>query len=394
MLCVVGGDSPRRYYTLQTVNPQPVMKKRDISYVSFILFVNFQQIIMTEIVVNKHIFNVYDPADMSKRWHIEWYDGSTRIKKYTGINKFNTYKARMKAAKDLAAQVSMTMSRRISIIEEQMYGWIEIASKKKKWRESTAADYKTTVKALFAFIPDGRLSADRVEAFFVDLSTYLHPSTYNKYRLRLKNIFEDFGKYDLLYNVEPIKGVTRTPARYFQSHQIRQLTEEMHANDTDLLRFVQFQFYCFIRPKELRSLTAGHVLLEEGKVYIDASFSKNKKSQYVVIPDSFLPELDWVKDLAPGDFLFPSPLDRTKQIGRNTMSRRHKVMLRKLRYGSEYKLYSWKHTGAVHAVKAGIGVKELQIQLRHHSLDETDKYLRQLGVSDIMNLKAHFPAMP
>ena len=56
-----------------------------------------------------------------------------------------------------------------------------------------------------------------------------------------------------------------------------------------------------------------------------------------------------------------------------------------------YNVYSWKHSGAVDCVKAGISIKELQLQLRHHSLDQVDEYLRQLGLIDLMGLKTNFP---
>ena len=46
-------------------------------------------------------------------------------------------------------------------------------------------------------------------------------------------------------------------------------------------------------------------------------------------------------------------------------------------------LYSWKHTGVVMAVKAGIHIKQLQIQFRHHGLDQVDQYLRDLGIQQI-----------
>lgn len=62
-------------------------------------------------------------------------------------------------------------------------------------------------------------------------------------------------------------------------------------------------------------------------------------------------------------------------------------------FGKGYTLYSWKHTGAIQAVKAGIGVKELQIQLRHHSLDMVNQYLRQMGVWDLGQLQEKFPGL-
>jgi hypothetical protein len=75
------------------------------------------------------------------------------------------------------------------------------------------------------------------------------------------------------------------------------------------------------------------------------------------------------------------------------MLKRFRKVLNGLGFGNEYKLYSWKHTGAVASVRAGVGLKELQIQLRHHSLEEVDKYLRQLGVWDLANLEDRFPAI-
>jgi len=79
--------------------------------------------------------------------------------------------------------------------------------------------------------------------------------------------------------------------------------------------------------------------------------------------------------------------------GKNTMGKRFRLVLDGLGYGKEYQVYSWKHTGAVACVLAGIGLKALQSQLRHHSLDQVNEYLRQLGVGDFENLRRDFPAL-
>ena len=36
-------------------------------------------------------------------------------------------------------------------------------------------------------------------------------------------------------------------------------------------------------------------------------------------------------------------------------------------------------------------IKALQLQMRHHSLEETDKYLKGLGISDSASLFHEFP---
>lgn len=75
------------------------------------------------------------------------------------------------------------------------------------------------------------------------------------------------------------------------------------------------------------------------------------------------------------------------------MSGWHRAILRELGYGPKYQLYSWKHTGAIRAVKSGISVRELQIQLRHHSLDQVQEYLRQMGADDLEKLNKRYPGL-
>jgi hypothetical protein len=77
----------------------------------------------------------------------------------------------------------------------------------------------------------------------------------------------------------------------------------------------------------------------------------------------------------------------------NRMNKRHRKILTDLGFSTAHKLYSWKHTGAINAVLAGVTVKELQIQLRHASLEEVDKYLRQLGAFDLKALEDKFPGI-
>ena len=161
----------------------------------------------------------------------------------------------------------------------------------------------------------------------------------------------------------------------------------------DLMLFIEFMYYCFIRPKELRHLKAGNILLDNNQIYIPAHISKNGQNGYVAIPVVFRSRLEFLKQMPPGEWLFPSPSDPNQPIGTNTMWRRHHDILKQLRFGDEYSLYSWKHTGAVQFIKSGGRVKELQIQLRHHSLDQVNEYLRQMGVWDLGHLCETFPVL-
>ncbi len=104
------------------------------------------------------------------------------------------------------------------------------------------------------------------------------------------------------------------------------------------------------------------------------------------------PALEPLKFRSPRAYIF-FKTDPTKPVAINYFIGRFRPILTTLGFGNEYQLYSWKHTGAVAAVRAGASLKELQIQLRHHSLEEVDKYIRQLGVNDLQDLEGRFPAI-
>lgn len=240
-------------------------------------------------------------------------------------------------------------------------------------------------------------TTENVYDFFFEFLTKeknIKESTYNDYIRHIKNAL---GWCDLAHLIEPIqkRKAICTPAQYFTESQRSFLIHTMKKEKPDLWFFVQFIYYCFIRPRsELRVLKVGDIILEDKRILIPSKVAKNKKQEYVAIPDAFFPIVERkVRGRNPNHYLFPGA-SATTPLGMNTYGRQHRLLLQKLGFDTErYKMYSWKHTGTVAAVRAGINLKDLQIQLRHHSLDQVDAYLRQLGVADLGNLERLFPKL-
>jgi hypothetical protein len=132
------------------------------------------------------------------------------------------------------------------------------------------------------------------------------------------------------------------------------------------------------------------VLLEDKKICIPADVSKNRKMQYVIIPEAFLDELmEELIERNPSEYILGGDFSPK---GREWLRRRHQNLLKKHHFDTKnFKLYSWKHTGAVMAVKNGIHIKQLQLQLRHHSLDQVNAYLRQMGIFDMGDFSSKMP---
>ncbi|PHN06936.1 tyrosine-type recombinase/integrase [Flavilitoribacter nigricans] len=331
---------------------------------------------------------IYHPVDLGKQWFVYWYELGKRKKKYGEINQGETYQKRMDLARELIRELKAAHRPKFSKTESTIWKYIE--QNKHLWKPRTYSEYVSMSKVLFQYLNGREVTQQLIQDFLQGLRATRHTTTWNKYRYALKRLFDGVGATYLFEDIKPIKTI-KTPARYFQSHQAAQLAQVIAERDADLWLFVQFIYYCFIRPTELRHLQVGDLMLDEREIRMPGNKTKNKKTEYVAIPDIFVPALEPLYYRSPAEYIFPSPKKPNKPLSKNVMYRRHKKILDSLNYGEGYSLYSWKHTGAVAAAKAGVGIKELQIQLRHHSLDQTDEYLRQMGVRDVHRIRNIFP---
>ncbi|BDS12702.1 tyrosine-type recombinase/integrase [Aureispira anguillae] len=334
-------------------------------------------------------------GNTNKQWFIHFYDDEgKRIRIYKGINHLTTAKQRHEAAQRIIKQILQT---RKGLTHQKIKAAIidALENRKPTWRKKT---YQCKKSKIFIFL-EWMENKDWIEKSIKDFFQYLtnkhiNPSTYNDYILNVRNALQWIGEEDLIKDVQRRKK-SPVPAAYFTRSQIDYLSKVMKNKDPQLWFFVQFIYYCFLRPRtELRHLKVGDIMLEDQKIVVHPDIAKNKKLQYITIPDAFFPVVQKkIQGRNPNEYLFEGK-QYLKPMGENTMGERHRLLLKELSFDTKrYKMYSWKHTGAVMAVKAGVHVKQLQIQLRHHSLDQVDEYLRQLGVSDLGDLRANFPGI-
>ncbi|BDS12720.1 tyrosine-type recombinase/integrase [Aureispira anguillae] len=334
---------------------------------------------------------------LSARWFVSYVDkkGKKR-KKYGNINQFTSIHERQKAAQRIV---------KILQLDHLKQSHNELAAKiyknlddlKSTWRKKTYQCKRSQIGIFLKFMEQREWNAENVSCFFLEFLTKekrLTPSTYNGYIMCLNQALKCCDMQHLISPFQPRKK-SPTPASYFTMSQRSFLINILQKENTDLWFFVQFIYYCFLRPRsELRLLKVGDIILEDKKILVPATIAKNKKQQYIAIPDAFFPIVERkVRGRNPNHYLFPgnSPESPT---GTNRYGEQHRLILKRLGFDTKrYKMYSWKHTGAVAAVKAGIHIKQLQIQLRHHSLDQVDAYLRQLGVSDLGDLQKGFPKL-
>jgi integrase len=226
----------------------------------------------------------------------------------------------------------------------------------------------------------------------------LSNETYNGHLRLFKSFYEELIDAQVVTK-NPFSGIKsldkqNTPALYFTRPQINILKAEISQKDPYLWFFIGFVYYCFIRPGELRQLKVGDINFDERKILIRPEISKNKKAQYVSIPDNFFHALHFLNKFNSLYYIFgKNELPGPQMIGINTMKIRHQNFLKSLKFSNKHKLYSWKHTGAISCARAGIPLKDLQMQLRHHSLDQVNAYLSGMMAYESEAIKKNYPLL-
>ena len=349
-------------------------------------------------------------GDIKKRWHIKFsvFDVSKNrmVDKYDyEINKFEDVATRRRFARKFIAEIDEMLEEGYVIggsedkaeyivpsLEDAFNNILQI--KKSEYSQATYNAYSSKVNLFLQWIRDKYRHAILLTELDKNLITDFldsraiagqSPTTINNFREALSGIFNDIIEREECINDNPFKGIKKRKEILshknlaYRPEEKKKLLNLIKSIEPDLYSFVQFMYYTFMRPNEIRQLQVNNILIEDNRIFIEAFKSKNKKDAFVTIPPAFKPTLQKLIDgKTSSEYLYPGT--KVAYISKNLMSDKHRRVLERFEFKLNHTLYSWKHTGVVDAYRAGIDIKSLQLQLRHHSLEETDTYLKSLGM--------------
>lgn len=226
--------------------------------------------------------------------------------------------------------------------------------------------------------------------------------TIKKYKQILHGFFDYLLKERQILTTNPVFAIpeigrmTDDAPRPIPEKERQILIAYMKKHDPQLWLFCQMEYYCAIRPNELRQLRIRDLDFERRIIRVPCTISKNRLTEYVNMPRQLYDGLlaAGADKLDPETFLFSSGgQPGTKMLGKNNFRFRFDRIRNRLGLPAEYKLYSFKHTGGVELVNAGIDTWELQRHFRHKSIDTTERYIRKNFAVNSDKIKNHFPDM-
>ena len=352
-----------------------------------------------------------DPLDRIRRRHRETYD----------LNRVENKHQRLELAKNLIRKINAQLPygyphehglyfRSVSMpVDEALNYALETKS---DLRPATLHSYRSTCKTFKSFLTNQRMetipvgSIDKSIAFAY--SDFIIKSgkaavTHNNVIDELRCIFNVLKERDIIFN-NPWVGIRKRreapkKRKPVPSSDITTILEYLFENDKSVYLSCLLEFYCMIRPNEQRYIRQCQVDLERSVIQIKPEFAKNHKEEIVTIPDEFKKTLIslGIEQLDPSYFIlgYSSLIGSWKPIGKNTTSARYTEHINTLYAAGRIStkdgntLYSWKDTGGDYMAGSINDAVRMKNQFRHHSLEETQKYLSQSTTADKKIRKRH-----
>lgn len=361
----------------------------------------------------------YTLAELKKTNPKDWYvyysyrdpetNFLTPFKLRDGINRIKDLKERKAYAVDLIAKKNkqlregwspfVTVEKTVNplanfTLVELLDKMLEIKASELRGRSNTT--YKSVKKIFETFLHENGLFTIKPRNF-----TTLHAQMFSDYMVqkgysgkthnnKLAVIIALFSliKKRKVIDFRPFEEVVRKKVgegrvTIYDDKQKKIVKQHLIETNHRLYLYVQFIFYCFVRPKELMLIQVKHLNFKRKELFVPGEAAKNHKNRIVPIKDEFFKLVkDKYEGLDPDFYLFGRGLiPHEINVDRNRASEAHREMLIEIGVDTKHKLYEWKHTGARLFILSGKNPYDLMAYMGHASLDETMGYLRSLGVS-------------
>lgn len=356
----------------------------------------------------------------SKRWYVEyWYrvpvefrdkykKEYARFRVFEDINRYKTneYANLLRDNIERALQEGYSpFEKEVSLLTAEPCEWnlnyglerYMDYCKEKGLRDKTLQSYSIIVNFLKDyFYRDNKIFRPITEYTKKDILAFLNhgkklhswePTTYNNYLGYLAIIFNWFVKQEQLTR-SPVVGIETKKApvtrhKYYDDETAAKLKDAISRSNPYLYSFIEFIYYTAIRPKsEARLLQVKHLLFDRSLIHIPGDVAKNKEGDFVPMPDELKERLSHLRGLPPDTYIWGVTGPAKKPASQNHFASLYKPYKDKFGLGKEHTIYSFKHTRCIDLVKAGANAYDIMRLFRHSSLEQTQIYMKDLGLTD------------
>ena len=343
-------------------------------------------------------------GDIAQRWFVFFYFKDPETNKYVRIRlwiseKLITRAQRYERGKVLIREINLKLrkgfnpfiqqNRSLSPLIITIDEFLKI--KKTTLRNRSYCSYRSYLKHFKAYLETSHLVNIEVESFaYAHAQAYMDHvlsekkrsnRTYNNILQAVRTFF-NFVIGRQYIEVNPFTLIKDLPTEEtainaLTKAELKIISEHLPSYNYDLYVIALMVFTCFIRPQEIVRLKVSHLIYLDDQLTLGGEVTKNRKTETIVVPPQLRSAIKKLDFNFPMDYhVFGRGLKRNpKEASANRIFESWREFAQT--FGLSKTIYSLKHTGNGLALKAGANARDLQLQNRHSSLDETQKYLER-----------------
>ena len=368
---------------------------------------------------NPLAFVDYKPAKLytpkNSAWEVKfWY-------KIPQTNKFKLFKRRVKPLNNKRERLKLGKTLENAINNQLSSGWSPFKSdrsgyfiidllkafedhteksyKNGNFRFDTKRSYISNVNKFKRFLENKALDKLTTEHFdksiimkyidYMDFELNNSGKTINNNITFLKivsNYFLDHGyiKYNPVHRIKK-KRESKKKRKIIAELHLKSIFKYLKNTDNNFYVLCLMCYFCFLRRTEITKLKVNCVQLNQRLIYVPSNVSKNRKDDYVTIPDVYADVLaDHIKGTDPNDYIFSynNFCPGNKPATAKQVTYKWIKIKQVLDIPNEYDFYSLKDTGITKLLEAGIPIIKVRDQARHHDIKITEKYTPRRTTAD------------
>ncbi len=365
--------------------------------------------------------------DLSKRWYVYYSFRNPDTGKlhrqtpiYGGVNRFKTKSERMEILSTFKLALESllkqgynpyenpdTTETRLNLESTRKHYTIQRAFElimKEKKAVLTETSYKVLHSKISKFLhylenknlhlkDITSLSKAHILGFLSHMLSSSSASNRNNYRRDISSVLSAMVAQDIIEKnpVSTIAKLSSKPVRNktYSKDKVNEIFEFIGKNQPDLLLFIKFVSWNFLRPIEVTRLKIQDINIKEGLLTVKA---KNKAVKTKIIPSILLEEIKALElhKFPSSHFLFtpegiPGQWETSESGRREYFTRRFQKIKKALNLGEEYSIYSFRHTFITNLYQnyreelSPFETKsKLMVITGHSSMQALEKYLRDI----------------
>ena len=342
-------------------------------------------------------------GDLSKPWYIHWRQDGKPLKKYGKLAHINDVDERRAALEALRLEWQMKLdASQVEPVIVLLRKHLLKTKAERRWRWKTWQTNNSKITVLSDWLNGRPVTKENLKLFFEEWREKKSPITHNRYYSEFLAYFTELKLLHLFPTEHPIvKRAKRTskPAQWLKKNEVANLKTAIDAEMPLIWLAIRFMYNLALRPGELRLMKAEYFYLDEGVAKVPDFVSKVGRERWVVIPPDFIPDIQFIREMAPNEYIFKSSDRKRAQaghpVGKNHFTKKIRALMNRLGFDGKYKpCYSFRYTMAMRGLKDdGIDADEMRRQFGHYSLDQFIYYTRQFEVFDMKEFKSKFKGL-